>query len=75
MFATGGYTATIGDVRVLSTFTGVGIATPEAERLNSTTTLGTNTSKTAIGTTLPLEELQLIPYLEQEKPYKLLSPL
>jgi len=54
VFETGGYTATIGDVRVLSTFTGVGIATPEAERLNSTTTLGTNTSKTVIGTTFTL---------------------
>lgn len=54
VFETGGYTATVGDVRVLSTFSGVGIATAEAERLNSTTTLGTNTSKTIIGTTFTL---------------------
>lgn len=47
-----GYTATIADVRLLSNFTGVGITTEEAERLNSTTTLGTNVSKTVIGTTI-----------------------
>jgi hypothetical protein len=51
---TGGYIATIADVRVLSQFTGVGINTEEAERLNNTTTLGTNVSKTVIGTTFNL---------------------
>ena len=54
IFETGGYSATIGDVRVLNTFTGVGITTTEAERLNNSTTLGTNTSKTVIGTTFNL---------------------
>ena len=49
-----GYTATISDVRTLSTFNGVGINTQEATDLNSTTTLGTNVSKTVIGTTLNL---------------------
>jgi hypothetical protein len=53
-FETGGYTATIADVRVLSNFTGVGINTEEAERLNSTTTIGTNVSKTVIGTSINL---------------------
>lgn len=53
-FETGGYTAQIADVRVLSNFTGVGINTEEAERLNSTTTIGTNVSKTVIGTSLNL---------------------
>ena len=53
-FEAGGYTATIADVRVLSNFTGVGINTEEAERLNSTTTLGTNVSKTVIGTSINL---------------------
>ena len=53
-FETGGYVATIADARVLSTFNGVGINTPEAERLNSTTTLGTNVSKTVIGTSINL---------------------
>ncbi len=51
-FETGGYVATIADARVLSTYNGVGINTPEAERLNSTTTLGTNVSKTVIGTSI-----------------------
>ena len=53
-FEAGGYTATIADVRVLSNYTGVGINTEEAERLNSTTTLGTNVSKTVIGTSINL---------------------
>lgn len=53
-FETGGYVATIADARVLATYNGVGINTPEAERLNSTTTLGTNVSKTVIGTSINL---------------------
>jgi hypothetical protein len=53
-FEAGGYTATIADVRVLSNFTGVGVNTEEAERLNSTTTIGTNVSKTVIGTSVNL---------------------
>lgn len=54
VFETGGYTATIADARVLSNFSGVGINTEEAQRLNSTTTIGTNVSKTVIGTTFNL---------------------
>lgn len=50
VFETGGYTATVADVRVLSSFVGVGINTEEAQRLNSTTNIGTNVSKTVIGT-------------------------
>lgn len=53
-FEAGGYTATIADARVLSSFTGVGINTEEAERLNSQTTLGTNVSKTVMGTSINL---------------------
>lgn len=53
-FESGGYVVTIADARVLQTFNGVGINTPEAERLNSTTTLGTNVSKTVIGTSINL---------------------
>jgi len=44
-----GYTAIIADSRVLSTFNGMGISTEEAERLNAIETLGTNVSKTVIG--------------------------
>ncbi len=51
---TAGYTATIADSRVLAEFTGAGINTEEAQRLNSTTTVGTNVSKTVIGTTFNL---------------------
>ena len=53
-FEADGYTATIADSRVLNTFGGVGINTEEAERLNTSTTLGTNVSKTVIGTTINL---------------------
>jgi hypothetical protein len=54
VFETSGYTATISDVRTLSTFTGVGINTPAVVALNSTTTVGTNVSKTVIGTSFQL---------------------
>lgn len=50
-----GYTATIADVRTMSTFEGVGINTPQAVALNSTTTLGTSVSKTVVGTTINLK--------------------
>ena len=53
-FEAGGYVATIADARVLNTYNGVGINTPEATALNSTTTLGTNVSKTVIGTSINL---------------------
>ena len=53
-FESSGYTATISDVRTLSTFNGVGINTPDATALNSTVTIGTNVSKTVVGTTINL---------------------
>jgi hypothetical protein len=51
-FETSGYSATISDVRLMNTFTGIGINTTAAQNANatSTTTLGTNVSKTIIGT-------------------------
>jgi len=53
-FESAGYTATISDVRIMSTFEGVGINTPDAQALNSTSTLGTDVSKTVVGTTINL---------------------
>lgn len=53
-FEQSGYVATIGDVRTMSSFNGVGINTAEATTLNATTTIGTNVSKTVIGTTINL---------------------
>tara|TARA_R110001632_G_scaffold55132_5_gene135027 strand:+ start:8873 stop:9529 length:657 start_codon:yes stop_codon:yes gene_type:complete len=53
-FETAGYTAIISDVRLFSTFNGVGIETPQAVAANATTTLGTNVSKTVVGTTINL---------------------
>ena len=52
VFESSGYTVTIADVRVLSTFNGVGINTEAAQELNQTTTLGTNVSSTVVGTTI-----------------------
>jgi len=49
-----GYTFTISDVRLMSTFEGVGINTPQAQALNTSTTIGTNVSKTVVGTSLSL---------------------
>ncbi len=51
-FESSGYVATIADVRLLNTFNGVGINTSQAAALNTTTTLGTNVSKTVIGTNI-----------------------
>jgi hypothetical protein len=50
-----GYTFTISDVRLMSTFTGAGVNTPQATALNQTNTVGTNVSKTVVGTTLNLK--------------------
>lgn len=51
---TSGYTATISDVRLFSEFNGVGINTADAAALNTATTIGTNVSKTVVGTTINL---------------------
>jgi len=53
-FEQSGYVATIGDVRTMNAFNGVGINTPEATSLNATSTIGTNVSKTVIGTSINL---------------------
>ena len=53
-FETSGYTCTVSDVRLFSTFNGVGVDTDQAAALNSSTTVGTNVSKTVIGSTINL---------------------
>jgi hypothetical protein len=53
-FEASGYTATIGDSRTLSRFEGVGVNTTDAATLNTTSTVGTNVSRTVIGTTINL---------------------
>ena len=56
-YETSGYTATISDIRLMSTFEGVGINTPTVTALNAanqTTTLGTSVSRTVVGTTINL---------------------
>jgi len=54
IFETSGYNATISDVRTMSTFEGTGITNIDTEALNALQTLGTNVSKTVIGTTINL---------------------
>ena len=56
IFETSGYSATIGDVRLMSTFVGQGIQSEAAIAANetSTQTIGTNVSKTVIGTQINL---------------------
>jgi hypothetical protein len=54
-YETSGYSATISDVRLMSTFTGIGINTAAAQSANTqTTTLGTNVSTTVIGSQINL---------------------
>jgi len=53
-FEPSGYTFTISDVRLLNSYVAAGIDTPEVQALNSTTTIGTQVSKTVVGTTLSL---------------------
>jgi hypothetical protein len=55
-YETSGYSATISDVRLMSTFTGIGINTTAAQTSNitTTTTLGTNVSQTVIGSQINL---------------------
>jgi hypothetical protein len=54
VFETNGYTVTVSDVRVLNNITATGVNTPDALALNSTSTIGTNVSKTVVGTTISL---------------------
>jgi hypothetical protein len=53
-FETSGYAATLGDVRLFGQFQGTGINSDAASSANSTQTLGTNVSKTVIGTQINL---------------------
>lgn len=53
-FETSGYVATIADVRLLSSFEGLGVNSEAALTQNSTSTIGTNVSKTVIGTQINL---------------------
>ena len=57
IFENEGYTATIADVRTMSTFNGVGIQSDvaAAQNSNATTTLGTNVSTTVIGSQINLK--------------------
>ncbi len=53
-FETSGYSATIADVRLLSDYKGLGINSEAANTQNTSQTLGTNVSKTVIGSQLNL---------------------
>ncbi len=53
-FEPSGYVVTVGDARLLSTFTGIGIDTTNLGVSDINTTVGTQISKTAIGTSFTL---------------------
>ena len=53
-FESSGYTFTISDSRLFSSFVGSGVEQPTTLSNNSTETTGTNVSKTVIGTTLTM---------------------
>lgn len=53
-FESSGYSFTISDVRLVNTFTATGIQTAQATAANTSTTIGTNVSKTVVGTSLSL---------------------
>ena len=54
-YETSGYSATIADTRLMNTFTGMGINSEAATAQNATSTLGTNVSKTVIGSQINLK--------------------
>ncbi len=54
-YETSGYSATIADTRLMNTFTGMGINSEAATTQNATSTLGTNVSKTVIGSQINLK--------------------
>jgi len=54
VFESSGYTAVIADVRTMNVYEGVGVNTTQATNLNATQTLGTNVSKTVVGTSINL---------------------
>lgn len=56
IFEQAGYTATIADIRLMNTFNGTGVNTEAAQQANqnATTTLGTNLSRTVVGTQINL---------------------
>lgn len=54
IFESSGYAATIADVRVLSSFNGVGIASADVVAANAEQTTGTSLSRTVIGSTINL---------------------
>ena len=53
-FETSGYSATIADVRLMAEYSGLGINTEAATTQNTQSTLGTNVSKTVIGSQINL---------------------
>ena len=55
VYETSGYSATIADVRLMSDYSGMGINSEAAVAQNATTTLGTNVSKTVIGSQINLK--------------------
>ena len=74
IFESAGYAATIADVRVLSTFTGVGITTADVVAANAEQqSAGTSISRTVIGSTINLTATSVNDMFVQDSNYLLTS--
>lgn len=73
IFEASGYTATIADVRVLNNFIGVGIESGNDEAQVDQYTLGSNVSRTVIGTTINMTATTTNDLYTNEKNYLLTS--
>lgn len=73
IFEASGYTATIADVRVLNNFVGVGIESSKDEAQVDQYTLGSNVSRTVIGTTINMTATTTNDLYTNDKTYLLTS--
>lgn len=72
IYESDGYLATIADVRVLGSFSGVGINSEDTEYLG-TQTVGTNTSRTVIGSTINLSATTVNTLFGENRTYLMTS--
>ena len=73
LFENSGYTATIADVRVLNNFTGVGIESERNEAQVDQYTLGSNVSRTVVGSTINMTATTVNDLFTDSKTYLLTS--
>ena len=73
LFENSGYTATIADVQVLNNFTGVGIESERNEAQVDQYTLGSNVSRTVVGSTINMTATTVNDLFTDSKTYLLTS--